>query len=415
VATKVLMPKLGLTMTEGKIVRWIKQEGDPVKKGEPLLEIMTEKIVTEVESPGSGILVKIFHSTNAVVPITEVIALLAEKGEDWSAAAAEFGHTVDAPVVAEKTVEKDVEKLVDSGSEPILPEKRPDEGTRLKVSPLARRIAEEKGITKEELRIISGSGPSGRIVKKDILAYSERPAKKTAVSAAQQPSGGRVEPLSDLRGAIARRMTQSFTTTPHFYLEAEADVVSMLEMRSKINEILKKDNESVSINDILVKITAAALARHPFINASYSDQGITVHDQVNVGVAVALESGLIVPVIRDASAKGLREIAQNSRTLIEKARNNSLALDDITGGTFTLSNLGMFTVDAFTAIINPPEAAILAVGRVVEKPVCIDGEVVVRKRITLTLSLDHRVLDGAQGARFLGEIVNYIENPFLLL
>jgi pyruvate dehydrogenase E2 component (dihydrolipoamide acetyltransferase) len=414
VATKVLMPKLGLTMTEGKIVRWIKQEGDPVKKGEPLLEIMTEKIVTEVESPGSGILVKIFHSTNAVVPITEVIALLAEKGEDWSAAAAEFGHTT-APDVVEKAVEKDLEKVIDSGSEPILPEERPDDGARLKVSPLARRIAEEKGITKDELRSISGSGPSGRIVKKDILAYSERPTKKTAVSAAQQPAGGRVEPMSDLRGAIARRMTQSFTTTPHFYLEAEADAGSMLEMRSKINEILKKDNESVSINDILVKITAAALARHPYINASYSDQGITVHDQVNVGVAVALESGLIVPVIRDASAKGLREIAKNSRALIEKARNNNLALDDITGGTFTLSNLGMFTVDAFTAIINPPEAAILAVGRVVEKPVCADSEVVVGKRITLTLSLDHRVLDGAQGARFLGEIVNYIENPFLLL
>jgi pyruvate dehydrogenase E2 component (dihydrolipoamide acetyltransferase) len=414
VATKVLMPKLGLTMTEGKIVRWIKQEGDPVKKGEPLLEIMTEKIVTEVESPGSGILVKIFHSINAVIPITEVIALLAEKGEDWSAAAAEFNHTAapDMPVNSDK---KTVEMVVDSGSEPILPEEGPDDGTRLKVSPLARRIAEEMGITKEELRFIQGSGPSGRIVKKDILAYSERSVKKTAASVAQQPAGGRVEPLSDLRGAIARRMTQSFTTTPHFYLEAEADVVSMLEMRSKINEILKKDSENVSINDILVKITAAALARHPYINASYSDQGITVHDQVNVGVAVALESGLIVPVIRDASAKGLREIALNSRALIEKARNNSLAIDDITGGTFTLSNLGMFTVDAFTAIINPPEAAILAVGRVIDKPVCIDGEVVVRKRITLTLSLDHRVLDGAQGAHFLGEIVKYIENPFLLL
>lgn len=408
-ATKVLMPKLGLTMTEGKIIRWIKQEGDPVKKGEPLLEIMTEKIVTEVESPGSGILVKIFHKTDAVVPITEVIALLAEKGEDWSAAA-EFGHTHPSDI-PEKIVEKDV----DRGSELILPKETPDDQTRLKVSPLARRIAEEKGITKEELRTMSGSGPSGRIVKKDILTYFERPVKKKAVSPALQPAGGRVEPLSDLRGAIARRMTQSFTTTPHFYLEAEADVVSMLEMRSKINEILKKDNESVSINDILVKITAAALVRHPHINASYSDQGITVHDQVNVGVAVALESGLIVPVIRDASAKRLREIALNGRALIEKARNNNLALDDITGGTFTLSNLGMFTVDAFTAIINPPEAAILAVGRVVEKPVCIDGEVVVRKRITLTLSLDHRVLDGAQGARFLGEIVNYIENPFLLL
>ncbi len=409
-ATKVLMPKLGLTMTEGKIVRWIKQEGDPVNKGEPLLEIMTEKIVTEVESPGSGILVKIFHSTDAVVPITEVIALLAEKGEDWSAAAAEFGQTA-ALDIPEKTVEKEI----NSSSEPILHKETPADETRLKVSPLARRIAEEKGITKEELRTISGSGPSGRIVKKDILTYFERPRKEKAVSPVLPPAGGRVEPLSDLRGAIARRMTQSFTTTPHFYLEAEADVASMLEMRSKINEILKKDNESVSINDILVKITAAALVRHPYINASYSDQGIIVHDQVNVGVAVALESGLIVPVIRDASAKGLREIALNGRALIEKARNNSLALDDITGGTFTLSNLGMFIVDAFTAIINPPEAAILAVGRVVEKPVCNNGEVVVGKRITLTLGLDHRVLDGAQGARFLGEIVSYIENPFLLL
>ncbi len=413
-SVKVLMPKLGLTMTEGKIVRWLKKEGEPVKKGEPLIEIMTEKIVTEVESPGSGILVKIFHSIDAVVPITEVIALIAEEGEDWSAAAAEFVHT-PSQEMQEKISEKDDHKDDNSGSKPVLHLEAQDDKARLKISPLARRIAEENGITKVELRSIAGSGPSGRIIKKDILAYSERPGKETVISPAPQLAGARVEPLSDLRGAIARRMTQSFTSTPHFYLEAEADVLNLIEIRSLINESLKKENKSVSINDILVKITATALAKHHNINSSYTESGIIIHDQVNVGVAVALDEGLIVPVIKNAEKKGLREISETGRSLIEKARHGGLALDDITGGTFTLSNLGMFTVDAFTAIINPPEAAILAVGRVIEKPVVYEGEITIRKRVRLTLGLDHRVLDGAQGASFLGEIVELIENPYMLL
>jgi pyruvate dehydrogenase E2 component (dihydrolipoamide acetyltransferase) len=409
VAVKVLMPKLGLTMTEGKIVRWIKQEGEPIKKGEPLLEVMTEKIVTEVESPGSGNLVKIFHFKDAVVPITEVIALIAEEGEDWAAEIAELEQSI--PTVTLKEKDQESSQQIPAAS---MQKATADHTTRLKISPLARRIAKENGLIEEDLRSINGSGPLGRIVKKDVLAYLESGQRAKKDYAAASPQTSRTEPLTDLRSTIARRMTQSFTTTPHFYLETEVEADNLLQMRTKINEVLSNENESVSINDILVKITAAVIARHPYINSSYSDQGIVIHSQVNIGVAVALDSGLIVPVIKDASRKGLQEIALTSRGLIDKARSDNLSLDDISGGTFTLSNLGMFAVDAFTAIINPPEAAILAVGRVVEKPVLAKGELLNKRFIRLTVGLDHRVLDGAQGARFLGNLKAYIENPYLL-
>lgn len=408
-AVKVLMPKLGLTMTEGKIVRWIKQEGEPIKKGEPLLEVMTEKIVTEVESPGSGILVKILHFKDAVVPITEIIALIAEEGEDWAAEIAELEQAV--PPVTPKEKEQERSQQIPAAS---MQKSTADHTTRLKISPLARRIAKENGLIEEDLRSINGSGPYGRIVKKDVLAYLESGQRAEKDYTAVLPQSSRTEPLTDLRSAIARRMTQSFTTTPHFYLETEVEADNLLQMRAKINEALSNENKSVSINDILVKITAAVIARHPYINSSYSDQGIVIHDQVNIGVAVALDSSLIVPVIKDASRKGLQEIALTSRGLIDKARSDSLSLDDISGGTFTLSNLGMFAVDAFTAIINPPEAAILAVGRVVEKPVLAKGELLNKRFMRLTVGFDHRVLDGAQGARFLGDLKAYIENPYLL-
>ena len=411
-AVKVLMPKLGLTMTEGKIIRWLKQEGEAIQKGEPLLEIETEKIVTEVESPGSGILVKIFHFVDDVVPITTVVGLLAEKGEDWSAAAAEFQMPLAASGgPASSSATPAAVAVVAAPPDAVMP----DSGARLKISPLARRIAAEHGLTPAELRQISGSGPGGRIVKNDLLLYRERTAAPPApVAAAAAPVSDRLDPLSNLRAAIARRMTQSFTTTPHFYLEAEVDATALIKLRRDINTALQKENSSVSLNDILVKITAAVLEKHPYLNSSYSDKGIVFHGQINIGVAVALEEGLIVPVIKDASRKGLLEIARTGKELIAKARAGRLALDDITGGTFTLSNLGMYAVDAFTAIINPPESAILAVGRVVEKPLCENGQMVARPQMRITLGLDHRAIDGARGARFLGELVEYIEKPYLL-
>lgn len=408
-AVKVLMPKLGLTMTEGKIVRWLKKEGDLVKKGEALLEVMTEKITTEVESPEGGILVKIIYDAGKVIPISEPIALIAGEDEDWSAAVAELEVAASAASSKEGDKPGEVEP-----TEKVVAEETKAPSARIKISPVARRIAADKGLSDDELQNISGSGPSGRIVKEDIYNYLEQKSKQPPPAAAA-PAEGRTEPLSELRSVIARRMTQSFTTTPHFYLEAEADAGSLLAMRRSINETLKKDNESVSVNDILVKITAAVLRKHPYLNSSYSEQGIVFHDQVNIGVAVALERGLIVPVIKDAPGKGLREIASTGRSLIEKARSDSLSLDDITGGTFTLSNLGMFAVDSFTAIINPPESAILTVGRIMEKPVCSNGEIVVKQCMRLTIGLDHRVLDGAQGARFLDDLKACIENPHILI
>lgn len=405
-AVQVIMPKLGLTMTEGKIVRWLKNEGDPIKKGEPLLEIMTEKIVTEVESPGDGILVKILSFPEEVVQVTDVIAIIAAEGEDVDAMIQEIeaekplGEAAPAPAEGVKQQEK----------APATVDEAEAVAGRVKASPLARRIARETGII-EKLDSIRGTGPGGRIVKKDVLAYAEKQKTELAVPASTVET--RTEPLTALRQAIATRMSASWQT-PHFYLETEIDAGPLLEMRVKINEALKRDNLKVTVTDLLVKIVAYVISENRYMNASYTNEGIVYPGEINTGVAVAIDEGLIVPVVKNADKKGIRQISQENRELITKAKENKLGLDDITGGTFTISNLGMFPVDAFTAIINPPEAAILAIGQVVEKPVCVNGEIKIRTCMRITLGLDHRAIDGAQGARFLAALKETLENPLLL-
>lgn len=403
-AIEVQMPKLGLTMTEGKIVRWLKKEGDQVNKGEALLEVMTEKIVTEVESPESGTLVKIIRQENEVIQVTETIALIADEGEDWQ----ELLENVvgSATAVQTNNSEQLAQASMDSGASTIQKE---DPSGRVRISPLARKIAYGNNLSSEDFKKITGTGPLGRIVKKDVIKYLEQ-AEDEATTVEESVT----EPLSDLRSAIASRMTQSFTTTPHFYLETEVDAENLLNMRKTLNEKLEEDEESISVNDLLVKMVAVTLKKHPYLNSSFSEKGIILHKQVNIGVAVAIEEGLIVPVIRDAPNKSLRDISKNSRYLISNARSGELSYEDVSGGTFTLSNLGMFAVDSFTAIINPPESAILAVGRVAKKPFYSNGEFVLKSSMRLNLGLDHRVLDGAQGARFLTDLKAFIENPILL-
>lgn len=406
-AVKVTMPVLGLTMTEGKIARWLKNEGDNIKKGEPLLEIATDKIVTEVESPGEGVLVKILYKEGTVVPVKKIIGIIAAENEEIDHILSE----VDTEDVVEPEQEKPKESLTAQNVATSAVPHQVSDGGRLKISPLARRVAAESGLKDSELYRITGTGPDNRIVKKDIHAYIE--VKKHQV----QPETIRettVEPLSNLRSTIANRMGQSWET-PHFYLETEVDVSALLEMRKQINIKLEKEGKNISITDLLVKICGHALSIHTSINVSFSEKGIIHKGEINIGVAVAISEGLIVPVIVNADQKAITQIADINKILIDKAKKGNLTMDEVSNGTFTVSNLGMFSVDSFTAIINPPEAAILSAGSIIEKPVAVNKEVIIKPCMRLNLGLDHRAIDGAQGAAFLSTLKEIIENPYLLV
>jgi pyruvate dehydrogenase E2 component (dihydrolipoamide acetyltransferase) len=404
-ALKVVMPKLGLTMTEGKIVRWLKKEGEWVEKGEPLLEILTEKISTEVESPGQGFLAKIFSKPDDVVPITTVIAILASEGENISSL---DGETADKASIEASSAS--VTTPVESESPMVKEQRAIDYSNKVKASPLARRIASDEGMTIEDLKNIKGTGPGGRIVKNDILAYSAaRKPQQAAVVTSNTVQ------LTELRQIIAKRLTHSWTTTPHFYLEAEVETVELSALRARMNKVLNNEAINISINDLIIKAVAAVLARHRYINASFTEEGIILKEEINIGVAVGLDEGLIVPVLHNANRKGLEEISRESRNLIAKAKDGGLAMNDITGGTFTISNLGMFSVDAFTAIINPPESAILAIGKIAERLVLEEGEVVSKEFMRINVGFDHRVVDGLTGARFLADLKETLENPYMMI
>jgi len=390
-ATTVIMPKLGLTMTEGTIERWLKQEGDRVEKGEPLVEIITEKINFQYESPASGILRKILHHEGETVPVTTPIAIIAEEGE----AVAEVER-----VKPEVPVEVPLPAAVQRES------KEPSK--RIFVSPIARKMAQEKGI---DLSSIKGSGPMGRIIKMDVF----KAAEKGVAPPTQRPSE-KLIPLKGIRRVIAKRMTESFQNIPHFYLSLEIDMTSCLVLHEQLREEVERRTKlRLTLTDILVKVTASALKNHPIINSRIEGDQIHLIEEINIGVAIALEDGLIVPVIHHADQKSLTEIASTLRDLIQKAKEAKLSLEDVGGGTFTLSNMGMLGIDKFNAIINPPECSILGVGRTVEKPVFYGGEIKVRPMAWFSLSSDHRIVDGATAALFLNYIKKLVENPHLLL
>jgi len=399
-ATTVIMPKLGLTMTEGTIERWLKEEGDRVEKGEPLLEILTEKINFQYESPASGILRKILHREGEVVPVAAPIAIIAEEGEILP----EIETLKPEGVVEMKTPVP-----------PATPAKGEEIPRRIFVSPIARKMAREKGI---DLGSLHGSGPGGRIIKADVLAALERAAleeRKPTVAAPTAPS--KRIPLKGIRKVIAARMTESFRDIPHFYLSREVRMSALQAVREKLREEAEKRSKvRLTMTDLLVKAVASVLRQHPLMNSRIEGAEICLLEEINVGVAIALEEGLIVPVIRHADRKSVVEIASSLRDLTERAREGKLSLDDVGGGTFTLSNMGMLGIDKFSAIINPPECSILGVGRTVEKPVVEAGEIQIRPMAWFTLSADHRIVDGAGAALFLNDVVRTIENPeFLLL
>jgi len=390
-ATTVIMPKLGLTMTEGTIEKWFKQEGDRVEKGEPLVEIITEKINFQYESPASGILRKILHHEGETVPVTTPIAIIAEEGE----------------AVAEVEMVKP-EVPVERPSPAAVQSERKEPTKRIFVSPIARKIAQEKGI---DLSSVKGTGPMGRIIKMDVLKVAGE-----GVTPAMRRPLEKLIPLKGIRRVIAKRMTESFQNIPHFYLSLEIDMTSCLALHEQLREEVERRTQlRLTLTDILVKVTASTLKEHPIINSRIEGDQIHLIEEINIGVAIALEDGLIVPVIHHADQKSLTEIASTLRALTQKAKEGKLSLEDVGGGTFTLSNMGMLGIDKFNAIINPPECSILGVGRTVEKPVFHGGEIKVRPMAWFSLSSDHRIVDGATAALFLNHIKKLVENPSLLL
>jgi pyruvate dehydrogenase E2 component (dihydrolipoamide acetyltransferase) len=413
----VRMPRLSDTMTEGTVATWLKKKGDKVSEGDVLAEIETDKATMEFEAFQEGVLLHIGVPEGETAPVDSILAILGEKGEDISAILEKEGEGNDASAEADEdhATEKDSaskteEKLASSEVAPAEKEDSETSDGRIKASPLAKKMAEDKGI---DLNGISGTGEGGRIVKRDIDNYKPDSKPATQSAAIQVPQGETVDtPVNNMRKTIARRLAESKFTAPHFYLTLEIDMDAAIEARKAMNAA---DDVKVSFNDMVIKATALALRKHPAVNSAWLGDKIRQYGYVNIGVAVAVEDGLLVPVVRNADYKGLQQINAEVKDFAEKARNKKLQPQDWEGNTFTISNLGMFGIEEFTAIINPPDACILAVGGIIEKPVVKNGQIVPGNRMKVTLSCDHRVVDGATGAAFLQTLKSYLEQPVRML
>jgi pyruvate dehydrogenase E2 component (dihydrolipoamide acetyltransferase) len=400
VATEVILPRLGQGMESGTIVRWLKSEGEPVQKGEPLFELDTDKVTQEVEAEAAGVLLKIAVSEGEV-PVGQTVAFIGSEGEDVPELAADETSGTRYPAVAE--------------SEPSVESRVPGTGLsdgsngRLKASPLARRLARERGI---DLAAIHGTGPEGRIVAEDV-ERAEAGGPSTPPVAAPVPSG-EVEriPLSSVRKTIARRLTEAWQI-PVFQLQSSADMTRVNALVARLRE--RDMDVRITVTDVLTKVCAQALMRHREVNAEFTEDAILLHPTANVGLAVAAPQGLVVPVIRGAERLSLTGIAGVRADLVGRAREAKLRAEDLEGGTFTISNLGMYAVESFTAVLNPPQAAIVAVGATEERVVAVGGETAVRPMVTLTCTFDHRAVDGAPAAAFLQTLKESLEDPGLAL
>jgi pyruvate dehydrogenase E2 component (dihydrolipoamide acetyltransferase) len=419
VATEVIMPKVDMVMDTGTFVEWLKQEGDRVEKGEPLFVILTDKANIEIEAPASGILAGVRAQPDDVIPVTEVIAYILEPGESLPAET-EARPTTTVPAEVPSSAASVLELVSIEAARP-----GPGEG-KVRATPVARRLAAEFGI---DLIEVPGRGPRGRIHKADVLAFAERqPQAVVPPSVAAAPVAPVLHvPLPDARKKevvtlagprkiIADRMAYSAFTAPHITLSLWVDMSEAARLRTRLLEPLRaKTGQRLSFTAILARAVATVLPRHPYLNASLHGEEIFLWDDVHLGVATSVEDYLIVPVIREAQAKNLEEIVAVLGDLVERARARRLTPAEMTGSTFTISNLGMFGIESFTAIVNPPESAILAVGRIVDTPVGAEGEIVLRPMMNLTICADHRVVDGAGAARFLAELKATLENPYLLI
>lgn len=440
-AIAVEMPKMSDTMEEGVLVAWLADEGQSISAGDVIAQVETDKATMDLEVYDDGVLLKRVADEGASVPIGALIAVLGNAGEDPSSILAKYGSGDGAASSGDGAAS---EADADSAPTPSEPEVQPaapassSTGGRTKSSPLARRMASEHDINIDN---IAGSGPDGRVIKRDIEAalagevprakpskvHTPEPAREPAAPSRPQKApaapaaAGEFEtaPISQMRKAIARRLGESKFTAPHFYLTVDVAMEKAVAFRAQLNEIgASQDKAKVSYNDMITKACALALREHKWVNASWmEDEGqIHFHNDVHVAIAVAIDDGLITPVIRHADRKGLSQIASETRELAGRARNKQLQPDEFSGSTFSTSNLGMFGIEEFTAIINPPNACILAIGAIRDEPVVVDGAVVPGKRMKLTLSCDHRVVDGATGSEFLGAVKQYLEEPlgFLL-
>jgi pyruvate dehydrogenase E2 component (dihydrolipoamide acetyltransferase) len=408
-ATEIKLPRLGQGMESGTIVKWLKSEGDKVEKGEPLYELDTDKVTQEVEADASGVLLKIAIAEGEV-PVGRTIAVIGEQGE--SVEVSEDAQEEGSPARAR---EQERERGREASTEQVTEIKPPSTTNgRIKASPLARRIARERGI---DLSSVAGTGPDGRVVAEDVerAAATGAPAPAAAPAPAPVPVSQEVEveQLSSMRKTIARRLTEAWQA-PVFQLGITVDMGRALEVRKRLVE-LQGDGAKPTVSDLLTKVCAMALMRHRAVNALYRGDAIELHPTANVGIAVAIPNGLVVPVIQRCERKTIAEIAAARAELVDRARSGKLQQGDLDGGTFTISNLGMFGIERFIAVLNPPQAAILAVGSTEEKPVVVDGQVVVRPRMELTLTCDHRAVDGATGAQFLGDVKAFLEEPGLAL
>lgn len=441
-ATKVIMPKQGLQMTEGTIISWMAKEGDSVEEGKPLFEMETDKLTIEISAPASGTLLKIIRGEGDVVPITETIAIIGEAGEDVSALVAEAGSSAQAKEPAQEKEEPSKPAPAPQAAAAPAPAAR-QAGGRQFSTPRARWRAEETGI---DISQLSGSGPDGLVVERDVLAaavdrpaatplarkeaaargadlsgvagsgprgkvYSRDLAQARAAAGVGSPREDRHIKLSGMRKTIAARMRESLDTAAQAVHRIDVDMSEAVRMRTK----LKAAEVKVSFNDIIMKATGVALTRHPRMNAAFTADGLVEYGAVNMGMAVAVDEGLLVPVIRNIDLLTLPEINSEARRLAEGARSGALSPDEYTGGTFSVSNLGMYELASFTAVINTPESGILAVGGIADKPVAVEGELVIRPISTLSLTYDHRIIDGAPAAEFIRDIKRILENPYLLL
>lgn len=415
-ASKVLMEALSPTMEEGRLVEWKKNEGDPVRVGEVIAEVETDKAVMELVARGEGVLLKQLVPAGTTAAVASLVGVIGQPGEDISAL---VGGTGAAPAPAKPTTAPPAPQASPPATQPPSPLPRipasPPEtsaGSRIKSSPLARKVARERGL---DLGAIAGSGPEGRIVLRDL---DKAVPAASAASAVQRGGGFEDVPLTQIRKTIAKRLAQSIGPVPTFYLTTEVDMDRAWEAREMLNEAGKRGSGEavkISFNDIIMKATAAALMAHPACNAWWQDTHIRYWKDVHLSVAVAIEDGLITPVVRNADRKSLREISAEVKELAGRARERRLTPEEYTGGTFSVSNLGMFDIEHFTAIINPPEAGILAVGSIVEQAVVKQGAVVPGRRLRLTMSCDHRVIDGATGAAFLRTLKGMLENPLAIV
>ncbi|MCH2310681.1 MAG: 2-oxo acid dehydrogenase subunit E2 [SAR202 cluster bacterium] len=426
-ATELRMPQMGYDMEEGTVVKWLVQEGETVKRNAPIAEIETDKAVVEFETETEGTILKILASEGSVIPVGQTIVVVGSEGEEFTITEPlQVTEDSDTPVTENVEISNKIPEISENNVATD-PEITP---SSIIASPIARKLAEDLGIP---LSKIQGSGPNGRITKTDVENFqdsddeqvsetisttpetTQAPPEVTPVKSSSNNSPSDKQPLSRMRQQIARVTVKSKSEKPHFYVSAEIDMTRAMALRKQINEQLSPEGVKITVNDLIVKASIETLKKFPKFNAYYEEDGIVYNDSINIAIAISDDEGLIVPAILDCGDKSLRQISQMVKDLAQRSSNGTLSPQEYTGGTFAISNLGMYDVTSFVAIIHPPQSAVLAVGTVTEKPVVKDGEIVIAQTMVGTISADHRIVDGAEGAEFLVAVKSLLENPMSMV